>query len=266
MGFGCCAFKNDDDSTILIQAKKKKRQYIKLKNKKSVHINNISNNPYRVRIPKVPSDDIRRKYPMMIINTLNSLDATLMHSFFQQFTHPESALYKQILSKDEPEQEVERLSFYGADDIFSYMFAVSLITPDRAIRICNTKIITRSDTFRTEIILEGEATGTWPYDTDPIKVGHFLQYIFNQTSQECKRPNNDVSRLERLYNQHHLRLAKTPLRMYAKGKITLVINNIYERQELDEIYYSTYGIYGSATPIEPIEPMEPIGSLEPIKY
>mmetsp|Transcript_13811 Transcript_13811/g.15000 ORF Transcript_13811/g.15000 Transcript_13811/m.15000 type:complete len:283 (+) Transcript_13811:13-861(+) len=242
----------DDDSGRQTK-RRKRRQYVKLKDSRSFHINNASANPYRIRIPKVPSEDIRRKYPIMIMNTLNSLDTSLMHAFFHQFTHPESALQRQVFNANEPDQEIQRISFYGADNIFSYMFATTLINTDRVLRAHDIKIITRSDTFRTEIVIDGEGSATWIYDTDPIKIGHFLQYIFLETTQELKRPCSDISGLERLYNRQHLRLAKKPIQINGKGRITLVINDIRERQTIDEIYFASYGVPQSAIPIQPVE-------------
>lgn len=175
--------KDDRSSNELQHKRKKKRTYMKLKDRQLIHFNNISTNPYKIKIPKVPSDDIRRKYPIMFLNITNSLDASMMYPFFQHFTHPNTVFWRQVLNPQQPDREIERLGFYGPDEIFSYMFALALVAPDRVLRMTNASIITKSDSYRTEIVLEGDGDATWPYETDPVKAGHFLLSLYHHTNQ-----------------------------------------------------------------------------------
>lgn len=230
---------------------RKKRKYCKLIRSQMVHVNNISSDPYKVRLPKIPSSDIRRMYPLMFLNTMNLMDVSVMRSFFERCTHPDSVLKRQIMSRDGLGRELERLSFYGSQDMFSYSFVLAMLCPDRVLQLTRDPIIiTRSDNYRTEIVLEGDTYATWPYDTDPVKAGHYLLSLLNRTQSQLREESADsaISSLERMFKQHHLRLAKCPIKVKISGKITLVINNIHERAELDEINIASYGLFDTAEP------------------
>eukprot|EP01040_Poterioochromonas_malhamensis_P011567 gene11567-12616_t len=221
---------------------KKKRRYVKLKDSQLIHINNISNDRYKIKVPKLSNHDIKRKLPCMILNTLNSLDSILIKSFFHTFTHSDTFLRRQIMSISHRERELERITFYGPSEISDFMFASALICPDRILTMMNSTFITRSDSFRTEIIIDLSIEGTWPYDTNPMKVGHFLRnlYCIDNTTTSDDNDNDNGINVEKILHQHHLHRLSLPIRIYGEGKITLIVS---EKDEIDEITFATYGLY-----------------------
>lgn len=225
---------------------KKKRRYVKLKDSQLIHINNRSNDPYKIKVPKLSNHDIKRKLPDMILNILNSLDSILIKSFFHTFTHSDTFLRRQIMSVSHRERELERITFYGPSEISDFIFASALISPDRILMMTNSTFITRSDSFRTEIIIDLSIEGTWPYDTNPMKVGHFLRNLYcidqtsNITTTSDDNCNDNGINVEKILHEHHLHRLPLPIRIYGEGKITLIVS---EKDEIDEITYVTYGLY-----------------------
>eukprot|EP01040_Poterioochromonas_malhamensis_P012028 gene12028-13139_t len=226
----------------------------------STTLTTAKSNHYKIRIPRLPSDDIRIKYPMMLVNALR--DASKLNLFIHQFTHPNSVFIRQIVHPLNPKREIERICFYGPEDIFRYIFALTLINPDRALNMSKSRVVTRSNNkSRTEVILDAEGKTIWFHNTDPIQLGHFLINEKTNNHLPCKdlttttsnkkrgNPDSEASSLEHLFH-HHFRISNKPLKVQVKVRLTIGISNLSDRHEIDEMCFTSYGLYQSAETIE----------------
>ena len=204
--------------------------------KSSQHVLNISKDPSVVKLPRVPKDDIRRKYPIMLMNTLNGMDLPKLYHFISLFTHPQTLLKRQTMSPRDPSLETESFSFYGREEIFRYMYVLGLLGPDRVFKLNHCSIITRSTTYRTEIVLDCTIEVNYLYGTDASKAGEFLRNFHIQQHaklQSCMDPQ-EIQKLDKTFQQSFPQLTQ-PLPRSFRRKIILVIDNVYATEELDQI-------------------------------
>ena len=187
-----------------------------------------------VKIPKIPRSDIRRKYPLMLLNTLNSMDSNLLRKFFFTFAHPQTILRRQVMSPHHPSMEASSVSFYGQEEIFYFLFMLQLFGPDRVIQLETCSITTRSTTFLTEIQLDCTLHVNALYEWDAVAVQN---YIYDMRSR-CSSSSGVVSSLERGLRDR-FRFLTNPKKVTIRPKFVLLIYNFYCREELDEVLFQT---------------------------
>lgn len=261
----------DDSARSDAKATRKKRSPAQ-----TIHVLNLSNDPSKVRLPRIPAEDLRRKYPTMLMNVLNSMDLEKLVDFFQTFAHDQTILKRQVLSSSEPFREIQSYSFYGTRDLLLYLHLLNVQGPDRVIQMKgDASIITRSDTFRTEIVFDFSVHSSYLYQIEPSWIAFFfleanekikqlkrerllleaddlqscadlfteqLQIADESASQRfVKELKSCVSELEKLFKETFPRLEE-PREITFDGKMILIVNNIYEQEQIDEIIMQSHGL------------------------
>ena len=203
---------------------------------KAFHFHNVSRNCLEVKLPRIPKSDIRRDYPFMLINVLNTMDTLLLRDFLSSFTHSKTILKRRIMSQRLPACETQSISFYGTEDIFYFIFVMGLLGPDRVFQLNNCSIVTRSTTYRTEIIIECTVDVHFLYDASAAQIAEFLTSTNASRGLNCS-PKQLLSSCQQVEEtlQRRFTLFPLPLKYTGARKITLVIDNIYQQEELDAI-------------------------------
>ncbi len=214
----------EKDGTGKRSSNSKKRSFSQI-----MHVNNISKDPTKIRLPKMLKNDIRRQYPIMFVNMLNSGDLDLIELFFKTYTTAQSEFSKYIhidplpgntLAVQDLKEIRERedlISLHALNDVINFVILLLLLSPDRIIQMKRSEIITRSDSFRTEINIYFELKGTRISNWTPIEVGRFLLSL---------KERHSLTRQE-LIEQFHASLPRmtTLIPLHVDGQFTLNIDN-----------------------------------------
>mmetsp|Transcript_6329 Transcript_6329/g.4767 ORF Transcript_6329/g.4767 Transcript_6329/m.4767 type:complete len:329 (-) Transcript_6329:118-1104(-) len=128
------------------------------------------------KVPRVFKHDLRRQYPTMLLNTMNSCDYGTFLSFFQVFALPEMIVCKKPISLEEIKKLPPGMSlpplpivpFRGSDWVQFHFLQASCFCADRVFQIEDAKIITRSDTQSSVIVMNVVNELTYLYAVDPI--------------------------------------------------------------------------------------------------
>lgn len=128
------------------------------------------------KAPRVFKHDIRRQYPAMFLNVMNSCDYTTFLSFFRTFASPDMIVQKKPISAEEirklpPGTSLPPLPivpFRGSDWVRFHFLQASCFCADRIFRIENANITTRSDSQSSIIVLDVVNELTYLYAVDPI--------------------------------------------------------------------------------------------------
>lgn len=230
--------------------------------KRKYHINNISRNKKYLRIPRIVNSDLRKKYPIMLINVLNSCNYHLMKEFFYYVTdintsatwnftryrpdqkhsnHPEPpSLSSSSLSSSSQICMVEGknclIQFQHVSDICNYILHSSLTIPDCTYKIVNCEIFTRSDSFETKIVIDYRMTGTKTYHSNPHTAGLFVQSFSESLRKERKSEKDEESSLVQSFYQNVARI-ESPRPMLSEGKIILSVENYRESMKINKIVF-----------------------------
>ena len=110
-------------------------------------------------IPRVLRSDIRRHYPNMLINTLNSCNLDTIQGFFGTFMRNDSMftidqrIYANMGAPN-------RMQFQGPIQVAHYLLGLIVMTPDAAVHMRSHKIITSNKWKGTKVVLQLEYEGT----------------------------------------------------------------------------------------------------------
>lgn len=155
---------------------------------------------YYIRLPKVLKRDIRRQYPLMVANIMNSNDFELFHSFFRTFSynsvgfklHNLSSLgidshdaYGHLFMQEAPPE----VDYQGYHWIFYHWHVLTSINPDYIVKVHEAKIVTHAGSERSQIVMDLEIDFTRMYD---IQFVWFLISIFN--SMLANAPKSAIAR------------------------------------------------------------------------
>ncbi len=217
--------------------KKKKRSFS--------HINNISKDPTKIRIPPILKSDIRKKYPIMFINMLNLCDIELIELFFKKYTNQSPVLSKYIRfgpktgnrptiedKKEINQQEMMKKNLQDVclkdfNDVINFVILLTVLVPDRCVRMKRSEVITRSDTLSTVVNIYFELHGTRISHWTPIDAGKFLFSLKDRhlISREdlAEQFQASMPRMESLVPLH------------VEGKFTLNIENCREDLRISNI-------------------------------
>jgi hypothetical protein len=218
----------------------------------------------RVFIPKVVKHDIRRYYSQMLANAMNSVDATFMESFLQSYSVPTIRMKKEQdvkqctqacadprfgASEKNPPHDF-RVDLQGSDSIAQFWTLVFASHPDTAVRINETKIISRINTTSSTLVSDFQVEFTKTRHTEfMMAVADFLHASKENASSGAsgtigKRQREEESKvllsaavLKQLYDatvKYATPLAQ-PLPIKVYGKVTM------ELDEEKRIEYMTFG-------------------------
>lgn len=151
---------------------------------------------YYIRLPKVLKRDIRRQYPLMIANIMNSNDFELFHSFFRTFSynsvgfklHNLASLgidshdaYGHLFMQEAPPE----VDYQGYHWIFYHWHVLTSINPDYVVKVHEAKIVTHAGSERSQVVMDLEIDFTRMYD---IQFVWFLISIFNSMLTNGTKP------------------------------------------------------------------------------
>lgn len=143
----------------------------------------------RKPLPRIIKQDIRRHYPQMLFNVLNSHDSNMIDTFMQRYASPAAKMEKTLdgatmstctaLPIAAP---TVRVVVNGSSAISKYWTAMNSIIPDHYMRLCDVKIIRRiftvtdpatgktqlvCDPAATQIVCDFEAHSTNMFEVSP---------------------------------------------------------------------------------------------------
>jgi hypothetical protein len=128
------------------------------------------------KVPRVFKHDIRRQFPTMLLNVMNSCDYATFVAFFRTFSSPDMIVRKKPISMEEirklpPGTSLPPLPitpFRGTDWVRFHFLQASCFCADRIFRVENSRIITRSDSQHSVIVMDVVNEITYLYAVDPI--------------------------------------------------------------------------------------------------
>lgn len=128
------------------------------------------------KVPRVFKHDIRRQFPTMFLNVMNSCDYSTFLAFFHTFSLPDMMVRKKPISIEEIRKLPPGISlpplpiapFRGADWVRFHFLQASCFCADRIFRVEDARIVTRSDSQHSVIVMDVVNEITYLYAVDPI--------------------------------------------------------------------------------------------------
>jgi hypothetical protein len=183
----------------------------------------------------------------MFINMLNTCDIDLIELFFRKYSIPRGTTTSKCIDfglkevttithkiydlkqekkenkiKNEGESLTQNVSFDCLNDVINFIILMTNLSPDRYVEMKRSEVITRSDSFKTEINVYFHVHGTRISHWTPIEVGKFLFSL---------KDRHVMSREELVEEfQFSMPRMKTFVPLHVEGKFTLNIDN--SRQDL----------------------------------
>jgi hypothetical protein len=128
----------------------------------------------------MPKDDIRRNYPIMFLNALNSAELSFLTSFFHQFAMKKfSFTYNSSVALSNHFRQ-SCVALHGQYLSSLFITAFSQLSPDSIFQIHSFQIKQRSDISDIQIYCPYEVLGTKLYDYTAYQVGQGLIQHFPQ--------------------------------------------------------------------------------------
>ncbi len=231
-----------DDFTFCLKKNSKKKLCKRLVMQK-IHVHNASSKPYKVVVPRVLATDIRKHYATMFFNLLNNADADLIALFFQKFTNCNTVVQNVLLPRPE---ENKRQTLQNPDfdqplmqdfttfhDITKFFEAMLLSVPDRVVTMKTAHVITRSNSFKTEIVVTFRCVGHKVFDLDPAE----LAALFEGMKQQLGGAEN-ISE-EHMATMMKEAFSPTPVPLVADGRYVLIVNDYRESNKIDKIIFES---------------------------
>lgn len=133
---------------------------------------------WKTSLPRIIKSDIRRKFPMMFTNILNSCNINLIRSFLTTFCDHRDILFQHTVrvpsfpTSQRPAHcvEISRLSH-----VIHYMSGIHEFSPDMIHLLKNSQITRRIDCDGSLIILTMEANGSRIYPIFPSVLADCIQ-------------------------------------------------------------------------------------------
>ncbi len=241
------SFDQDQDRGEESSIESKKRSFAEID-----HINNISKDPTKVRLPRVLKSDIRKKYPIMLINMMNCGNLDLIELFYKKYTNDSTSFLKKVQTIDDdtlppttPDSwnqhhslttptnrsaMAEDILFEALNDMIYYEILLYLLCPDRIITMKHANVITKSNSFQTEIHIFVEMRATFTKRWTHLDAAKFLKSLrltgISHTREEM---------IEKFEASAPLLCEVVPL--HAEGKITLLIDDFRNDLRINNIKY-----------------------------
>lgn len=215
------------------------------------HINNISKDPTKVRLPRVLKSDIRKKYPIMLINMMNCGNFDLIELFYKKYTNHSTSFLKKVqtinddtLPPTTPDSWNRHLSLTptnrgtreedilldALNDMIYYEILLYLLCPDRIITMKHANVITKSNTFQTEIHIFVELRATFAKRWTHLEAAKFLK-----TLKQTGITHTREEMIEKFEASAPLLSELVPL--HAEGKVTLLIDDFRNDLRINNIKY-----------------------------
>lgn len=125
----------------------------------------------RKPLPRIVQQDIRRHYPQMLFNALNSHDSNMINAFMQRYANPAATMEKTLDGASMStctalpiESPTVRVVVNGSSAISKYWAAMNSIIPDHCVRLRDVNIVRRVRTVtdaasgRTQLVCDPAAT------------------------------------------------------------------------------------------------------------
>eukprot|EP01040_Poterioochromonas_malhamensis_P013424 gene13424-14764_t len=236
----------DDDTKYdftLCFKKNSKKKLCKRVVMQKFHVNNASSKPYKVVVPRVLATDIRKHYSTMFFNLLNNADADLIALFFQKFTNCNTVVQNVLLPrpKENKRQTLQNPAFDQPltqdfttfHDITKFLEAMLLSIPDRVLTMKTAHVITRSNSFKTEIVVTLRCVAHKVFDLDPAELAAMLESMKQQ-----------LGGAENISEEHMITMMKgafspTPIPAVVEGRYVLIVNDYRESNKIDKIILET---------------------------
>lgn len=138
-----------------------------------------------LRAPKIFKNDIRRKYPSMYMNVMNSLDPAMMHNFFSRFCCPHFCYERrrdEMSGVGQMSATIAPKPIYGLTRFIRTIvtFFTPMILTDLVVHVRDPKIIITKGVPGSRIVLE---------DTSELTLLYSLKRIpANEISQQQAQP------------------------------------------------------------------------------
>ncbi len=229
--------------------------------KRKFQVNNISKNEKFIRIPKLLRTDIRKKYPIMILNVLNGCNYRNIFDFLRLFCDDNVKMaWNMTHCNTSPNFELSLsttsskcvAAFDRITPVVNYLFFCGLLVPDRIHEMIQSEIFTRSDSLETRIEIYYRMSGTLTYQCFHPQVAEIIQSYhrssspissesFSDDGEDCSQSivpyDNEFSLYKLFYQQ--IERKEVPISISSNGKVTLIIDNYRESMKINNILFES---------------------------
>ncbi len=166
---------------------------------KKARTNNRSDkdrNAYRRRhiipVPEQPvvisllSNDIRRQYTLMFINTLNSQDFSLFFKFLTKYTSPDFSFAQTFDCSVGGNRHPSLVQLNGVQSATQYWFNKLQLLPDASYNLKETRVHTYPGSEESKVVGDMTASATYIYD-----VNHGCLIHMGSATYECGGVQNE---------------------------------------------------------------------------
>lgn len=131
-------------------------------------------------LPRIVKSDLRRKFGLMFMNVMNSMDFTMLDSFFRKFFIPSASLIK-----TPHDDSVMGCSVHlqSTNLLIAYFGLILQLSPDKILRLGEMKIRQRADASGSELVANFQLRLTKLHDTAPTKMAEYVIRKFTEAKR-----------------------------------------------------------------------------------
>jgi hypothetical protein len=122
-------------------------------------------------LPRLLKNDIRRKYPIMFMNMLNSTDFRMTDTFLRTFSHHDQIVFDQYATFPNKAKNLDippaTYHLSSMEEIIYYFGALQQLTPDMVLKLKKFQIIRRQDCDGSIIQCSADCVATRIYPVHP---------------------------------------------------------------------------------------------------
>lgn len=184
----------------------------------------------------------------MFFNLMLNADSDFIPLFFQRYTSCNTLVESILLPRPSSNPRITRghvarfeqpltQTFTKFLDIVRFFEGLALSIPDRVLTMKNAVVITRSNSFKTEVVVDFRIQGTKIFDVDPAEMAALLE------SMKEKMGGIENIRSEDLAIIMKDLFTPNPKPMVADGRYILTINDYRESCKIDKIVLQSCPIH-----------------------